>query len=981
MVVLSLFTNQLKINKYGISGQAVAMAFEQTQSLFALATNGGEIHVFGKEQVEFVFNVRSSGRISQLKFVKGIYLVAVDTKDTVFVLSLYSKKLLYSLTTPGRISVVEVDPSLDWMLVGLQSGAVIVYDVDRGMLAPFSIANLQKDILPREKLSPVVSIQWSPRDINTLLIGYSKVTVVYSIATNEVKQQFVYEIPANALGGDCCQSSSVRIPNLIQALYHPNSLHMATLHEDGSIVFWDAITGERILARSLFDVDVDFPQQRTQRQQPPLQNTKFLKASWICEHDPELTALLIAGGDSGINEGIHNLTLFDFGTTPKYSLTSYDKMGRFYSNPKQQRVLPIQNDSEIVDYVPLAQSSPFFGGNHNPNYIMILLRSGEIEIMDYPSGRPNHKSSLFPQSIAWIHPKTSCSIAFATPRKQWLGMISRRQASVLKGGFPSKQSLSPKEVRCALATGHINGAVTLFDASHEKIGGTTSLDVDVSAVLNTYDNVAIDKISFAGETAELAAATLGGEVALFKFDINKRYNSKLDLESSFKRMSIKNEKHLLVDLSSRTPNIPEGFLPVVGIHARKGRATALKNSSIGFVAIAYERGDLIIMDRRGPAIIYFENIKQFSTIGSGAITSLEYSIMAYGDDSYSSILLFAGTDKGELFTFKILPESSGRFTAKLIDLLPCNESEIHSLQCVNMESGAPSLATFDQFNKLSSGVIFKSYLIVSSVQDMKVLVPGKSKVSGRAFSSNILTSGVTVVPTNSASKPFGTVLTTLNDKGVIKVYTLPQLKEITAMTLPMPIDLQYAKFSSIVPSGDIIVRINDREAVLCSVIGTGKDLQQEYPDVIYNENLRIPYRPELGTIQWAKSSLVVSYEELDEIIGGPQRPVSKNPESAIAHKNVTLLGQIAEKANAMSPRLNSGSSASGEFAYEKPVRKRAQGGYDPTRYIYRQFQNGIDTAEETFNEYANTMSQNMNDTIGQAKKDLVTSVIQSKFGI
>lgn len=961
-----------------MSGNPVGIAFDPVQSLMAISTDSGEIHVYGQQQVEVVFILNSDVPIKTLRFVKGIYLVAIDARSTIMVFSIYSKKMLSTFSPPGNVTAMATDPSLDWLLIGLQNGSIYAYDIDRGNMTPFRIDNLQKKVLPNERLSPVVSIEWNPRDIGTLLIGYSNCAIIYSISENDLKLSFRYEVPKGAPGGNNILPTTVRYPKVLQALYHPNSLNILTTHEDGSLVFWDALTGEQLHARSLFDTDVNVPSGIAPTHEGAV-NTQFLKVSWVCEDNPDYTALVIAGGDGPAHDGIHNLSVINYGVAPKYSMTSYEKMGKYYATPKQQRFLPIQNSSSVIDFLALPQSSPYFNGNHNPNFIVALLESGEIETLAYPKGTLNYRSSLFPQSIAWVHPHTTFTVATPVPRKQWLGMIgkSTKKENILKGGFPTRKPLRANEVRAALATGHSNGSVRIWDASHAELDESSVMEVSVSNALNTITNIAVGNISFAGETAELAVATIGGDVALFKFDVNRKYNPNIgEIEESMSRLSLQEETRLMVNLSHRTPNIKQGFLPVVAIHAKRGKVTALKNSNIGFVAMAYETGDLIIIDRRGPAIIFEENILHYSRAGSSYISSLEYSIMVFGDDGYSSILLFAGTDKGELLTFKLLPDSSGRFSVQVADIIQANKYPIINITPFKEESGAPAIATFDQFHQLSSGLIVQGSVLVTSKSDLRIVTPGKAKLTQKLFNVPVATAGVSIISVKqpNASKPYGAVVQVLLQTGTIKVLSLPELREISSIILPYRVDPHFIQFSTILPSGDAVIRIGRSEAGLVNVAGEGVKVAELPSDKLYNKQLRIPYRPQVGALQWAKGTTLVSYDDLDRLIGGDRRPKSKNPESEIASGNMTY--DVKGSANNSNDDLRKDE----DFSYTKPVRKRTQGGYDPTRSIVRTFQNGVESAEESFNEYANGASQSMNESISDAKNDLMKSILKSKFG-
>ena len=69
-------------------------------------------------------------------------------------------------------------------MLKIAQGDVVAYDLDRQKVAPFKITNLWKDQNPRARLLPVIDLAYHPRDIGTLLIGYSEGAVVFSFQQN-----------------------------------------------------------------------------------------------------------------------------------------------------------------------------------------------------------------------------------------------------------------------------------------------------------------------------------------------------------------------------------------------------------------------------------------------------------------------------------------------------------------------------------------------------------------------------------------------------------------------------------------------------------------------------------------------------------------------------------------------------------------------------------------------------------------------------
>lgn len=284
------------------------------------------------------------------------------------------------------------------------------------------------------------------------------------------------------------------------------------------------------------------------------------------------------------------------GGTPLYTITSYDKMSNYYSNMTSQKLVPLPNKTPIVDVVPIARKSPFYAGCHDPAVVLLVLDDGCLETILYPSGSFTYKASLFPQSLSWARPETTAMVATSVPQKLWLGLLSsaNNKDFILKGGMQAKKPARVHEYRSALATGHANGSVRLWDASFGELDDNSVFEVNLARVLNMGSNLSISDISFATDTLELSVATETGVVALFKFEVNQFYdpehkNKDRDMEMRFRRFSIGSSKEMLIDVRDRSPEtVRQGFMPSTVVNAQHGPTSALTNSNIGFVAIAYE---------------------------------------------------------------------------------------------------------------------------------------------------------------------------------------------------------------------------------------------------------------------------------------------------------------------------------------------------------------------------------------------------------
>ncbi|CAL9730853.1 lethal(2) giant larvae protein homolog Sro7p [Monosporozyma unispora] len=965
------------VSTQGVRGKVISIAYDYTQSLMAVATSTAEVHIFGQKQVETVIRLNTKTVVRTMKFIKGIYLVIVDAREAVMVFSLYSKRMLATVYCPSRITCIESDPSLDWILLGLQSGSIVVYDVDRNQFSGVKIENLQKSqFFTKIPLSPVVSISWNPRDLGSILISYELVTVTYSFVEGVVKNSFIYELPPYAPGGEFSTDvTRARRPKVIQSLYNPNSLHILTVHEDNSLVFWDANTGKLIQARTLYETDVNKVQQNTENKITNPGFPKIFKVKWICQNNPEYTSIVIATKASSPQDKSQGISILDLGGTPLYSVTSYDGMSKFYAHPHQEKLCPIVGKAPLVDIIPIATSSPYFDGGHAASCILVLLENGEMETLLSANGLFTSKASLFPQSLSLSRPHATVTSAVSVPSKIWLGMMSSNSKydGLLKGGRVMKKSGKVSNMRNALLSGHSNGAVRLWDACANELDESAVFEVNIGRVLNRADNVSIANMSFAPDTLELAVAAENGDVALFKYEVNQFFdpqgkNADKSLDIDFSRFSIEDINEPLIDVRDRSPpNVRQGLMPETVIKLRRGNVTALKNSNIGFVGIAYSNGDITVIDRRGPAIIYLDNIENMVRKRGYMVTSIEFVVMQYGDDSYSSILMLCGTDCGELIVNKVLPASGGRFCIEHIEVMKTGDhSPITNILSVATETGYSCEATIVKMQALSNGGSIPGKVITVSDHEVRTIKLGFSKDNSKSYRHNIAAAGLSYasyVNSKGERKIKSYVITYLNN-GSIKVLNSSDLKEVKSLHSPVPVHSKYVMQSSVLKDGSVFTRSDAYRTILIATVN--KYAVPKDDCVLYNPNLKIPYRPQVNSLQWARGTVYCTGDQLDEILGGTNRPVSKYQESEIAKGTLALKPSDEKQAE------------QSEHHYVKPVRHGAKsGGYGVLRGMSRAMETQWDAVETQFNDYATAVGEGMNDAMEQTGKDIV----KGSFGI
>lgn len=1009
----------------------VAVAFDPVQSLFAVATKKNTIHVFGQSTVEVVFELKLLGFVSYLKLVKGIYLVCIEMSGSITVLSLHSKEILGRYLAPGAICAVETDPSMDWLILGLNNGSLLFYDVDRLSLTPMRIDNLQKVVMPKQKMSAVLSIEWHPRDLGSILVTYSHCAIQYSLSGGGIKNAFVYRLESNCRGFEHANtvetggkkklfgSSKEVILHVTEAHYHPNGLHVVTVHGGGTLVFWDATNATLLEARTVKETGLH-------KQGPPvvLEESQETRVKWITGQDPELTLLLITGASRAQPDIID---ILDFGYTLKYSLTSHEKQGDFYSHPQEgqrkvqvkfNRRLPEQGPLEyITQILPLAaDAQPYFNGGHNPARVVLLSSLGAVYLSTIsPLAAPNF---TLPPSLATIVPPITFSSVQPVKRVDWFSILSNRRTkgslnALLTGGAPTNKQYPrclglDEHIHNISISAHESGTVCFTDlTSGEYNDDDTTVQIDLKNTLSDGSESASYRpvyVSCSFQSRELLVGLANGNVAICKYTkstINPASNPPAQAGYDQCQLQHENGDARIVDLSRRVlgnfsqPSFMPASLLQVGTN---NKISCLNMCNAGFAAIGYKSGRLVVCDiSRGPAVILnLENITKHlpSVTGECYITAIEFAIMEFGQDGYSSLLMMVGTNAGGNFLiFKIVPQPNGGFDVVFADkTLALNykstdtgASGLDKIMPINATNGESAVATLEMFRMLAQSVLIPGFVVVSSRRDLRVIKAPKQKLAHKVVDETCVACGIVNI------RPKGAILAALTETGFVKLFSLPALSDVADIKLPVDAykRIQNALKSSaegnsfLMPSGEVFVKLNSSEMVSLLVYDESKNksLPKTKPtDLLFNETAIIPPRPSAGALLWAKGQTTyISSKDLAVLIAGPNRKAAKHVESQLAYN-------ISPEAN---PNQSYGAYSGivpgkdQEPAYAQPVRKATAS--NPYAFgaqgFMKSVRDGLDAMEEGINHYANGLSESMSDSVESQKRSFYSLAVKSKFGL
>lgn len=948
--------------RYGINSQISCIAHEPVQSLLAVGTNeskfgSGRIYVFGQVRVHKLLVPSRSCSFSDVQFCNN-RLVSLDTKNEVTIWDIDTGKRIVGFRAPGIVCCMLTDPMLDWCFLGMQTGDIYAYDLDRERMSPFRLPNfwLEKD--PNARAVALISMQLHPRDIGKLLIAYSHGVVVYSFKQNVPNKFFEYQVPPGAPGGSCLAFESMRRPKVTHALWHPTGTFILTAHDDGSLVFWDSKDGRLVMARTLYDTNIDraVPHPGSSSPKHP-----YERIAWCCKQNPEDSGLLIAGGQK-MDEPSNGLTFIELGVTPNYATSTWQILSD-YLKGKRQNTLETPPGVGIANFCLIPRLSPHFSGAQDPIAVMTLLSSGEILTLSFPSGYPISPTNQLHPSLSFVHPFATQFAITTLDRGRWLGMIENRTQGepLVKGGAAAPHPRRRFEGRTIIQVAHADGTVRIWDVGHgDEIENPSQLQVDVARALDRYDDVNVTAMTLASATGEFAVGTSRGEVVIYHWEGNQYFGKPTTPQ-------VESNPGGITNISTRAESsLKSGLQPRSLYEMMQGSISALKASDAGFLAVGSENGFISIIDLRGPSIIFQASMTQFvkqerrsSFLKSRSSVStskewpviIEFGVMTIDEDKYSSICCFVGTNLGKVITFKILP-SGGGYNAALAGVAQLNDRVV-SICPIVADTGKPALATGHAVAGLREGKHVNGLLVVVTQSEARIFKPATSKGASKSF-DDYLCDAATV----TEFELHGMALVGVFGDLTARAFSLPGLKEIGSYPMPM-IDGSRVSNSVVTEDGEVFCWTGPSELAILQVWGTGKEIENT-ADKLINPELEIPPRPTISNVQWLSGTQYVSPTDLDLLIGGPDRPASKRMMSATA--------AIERNAGQSTQNYAAAGSQEGWGDYlTRQLNERTE--------KLNLMNDSLDNAADTSQKWADDMGK----YVSQQKRKMIFGTVTSKF--
>lgn len=340
--------------------------------------------------------------------------------------------------------------------------------------------------------------------------------------------------------------------------------------------------------------------------------------------------------------------------------------------------------------------------------------------------------------------------------------------------------------------------------------------------------------------------------------------------------------------------------------------------------------------------------------------------MTLEGEEFSSALLHVGTNLGHLATFKLLPGANGRYNCEFIGAVTLDDKVVRIIP-ISADSGASAVASQRAFAGLRDGSKVNGVLVTVTQSGARIFKPATNKGAHKSW-DDFLCDNAAV----TRYEDQGYALVGLFGDGCARAYTIPALKEIGTANISHLLDVRRFADATITPSGDILGWKGPAEMALINVWGTEQNLVQKNEDALFNPNMVVPPRPTISNMQWISGSQHVTPEDIDMLIGGPDRPPSKR--------------EMEEMRTEERQRYESERAARGQQAESSAA--GANDGTDEGYWAYLQRQ--MNERTEKLNIMGDNMERLQDNSAGFAsdvqkfvakqKRGMVMGAMKSKFG-
>ncbi|KAF8167354.1 WD40 containing snare-dependent exocytosis protein [Crassisporium funariophilum] len=502
----------------------------------------------------------------------------------------------------------------------------------------------------------------------------------------------------------------------------------------------------------------------------------------------------------------------------------------------------------------------------------------------------------------------------------------------LKGGMAYSDSTKLNELKLskyqphrALVTYNRDLSVQFFDMSAQLLipTGSTPLENDfpkplpgltirldellddpaiTERLLSSIDSLAIQSVQVAPEALECAIALKSGEVIVYHASTNRTGDPSPKINGGTEIVLL---EHIYTRPGRR-------LVPYFMLSAGRGAIEAYAMSDIGFLAVSYRDGSLLIIDMRGPKILVSLGANKRpktlprphvplrgsaagttpSNSGPDLVKSLTWTVSCLEKDSQQSVRLIAAYQSGHAEVHTLMHSGNPVSWTVFGEPAPCKamgDSLPDGIFVLDSKTGAQWKADRARLAASYKGTLKG----VAGPQCVMVTVGAKGarcshNLNGEKVGKVEWGHKVGAVQSAQIVERMGAhVLVVQTEHHDALVYSLPHLEYLHTVQLPPVSSLPL----TIDKSGDFIAwTLHSRaEVIFSATYGTFFDIRRVYtpPDIDFTSTRKpVPAQPQpvsmgpasyLGS--WFSFNQTSTGDQIDELLGGPNRPIPEKVQS------------------------------------------------------------------------------------------------------
>lgn len=767
-----------------------------------------------------------------------------------------------TMELPKETVFIVVSPMHEHAFIPFPDGTIHLYDLSRLCVSP------TKTIPHLDVSQDVVMDLAQNRSLDLLVIATTNSIYLWRFSTHNVER--LYTLPDKSAFQPVCL-----------ALHPHEDIFMSGL-ADGRLAIWNTAEQEPLWITTVSEL-VGSPTSHSSTQ---ASLSPVFKLSWRrLDSGSRLTVL---GGNIPDEPPIITL---DFSSTPFDSLenlmaSNYHRhilsprpINDFIDNPLSENLLLLTSDSKL-ELLDLSQEGVGRGAQSDLPYYQMRPPVKMARLVNCHTEMPvsfmnaENQRSIASGGLARPHQVSggpNVKLAkYETPRL----LLTLSSDEVVRFDNVSPHLLlSESSLASRYPNPLLNASLQIRDPLEDPLTWTFVQDAS---------NIESCLLEFVPKSLEVFVGFTSGEVIVWKWS---------DGSTSPPKPTPKETDGRLLDMS--TTNQREGFAPKVLLNAKAGPIAAFATSEIGFFAAAYANNSVLIVDMRGPSVLY-EHVSPLDD----KVILLKFSICKGHAKLHQELHLAIVHESGATLLLPIINENHGWNVGKLLEI-PARKCLPRPIRIFLVEilSGEDLVASPMRLQELlSSKNVKENPKSTFAGEFYRVTVSDTAIACHHGWSSQELGTFSTagIVGAGLLQKNGSACLVTYNTKGTVVISALPGLQTITELRTPF-VNGELESASTISHSMEFSV-LTQHGIEVWSLDDTRRAAA---PDITIPK-LHETQSQTVGLISWLLGS-GMSGADFDALVAGPNRP--NKPVSKVAESNADAISSaknaLAERGEAL----------------------------------------------------------------------------------